>query len=132
MKKLLLLLSFVAVASLSNAQELPKQGVNLTVETPKVVIDKGVKYNFDLVMVRSNRAKKAKFELPRVLGPKGIEFNVEQSESNPDLYKITANAENMEPGKYFYTVTCKGKGMQKAKGLSMSFEVTDGPSMASN
>lgn len=134
MKKILILLLTAGVFSLANAQstDLPKDGVILKVENTKVIIQKGIDYEFDILMVRSKRARKAKFETPRIFGNKGISFDIKKSEENVDIYKVVANTENIEPGKYFYTITCKSKGMQKAKGVSMSFEVNDGPAVASN
>ena len=134
MKKLFTILFTLGAIGLVNAQNttVPKEGVVLTVENTKVITQKGVDYQFDLLMVRSKRARKAKFEMPRFFGPKEIVFEVVQSAENPDVYNVTANTTNIEPGKYYYTVTCKSKGMQKAKGFSMSFEVNDGPTVASN
>lgn len=134
MKKLFSLILLIAAAFTVNAQdyEAPKEGVDLKVENPQVVISKGKAYNFDIILVRSVKAKKAKFEAPRLVGPKGIEFEVEQSGKNSDIYTVSVNTNNVEPGKYYYLVTATNKGMHRAKGLSMSFEVTDGSSVASN
>lgn len=134
MKKLFSLILFVLVAVVAKTQdfEAPKEGVDLRVEEPQVIISKGKAYEFEILMVRSVKAKRAKFEAPRLVGPKGIEFNIEQSANNSDLYTVSVNTSNVEAGKYFYLVAAKGKGIQKAKGLSMSFEVTDGESVASS
>ncbi|MEQ8924933.1 MAG: hypothetical protein RLO81_03920 [Fulvivirga sp.] len=132
MKKLLtLVLIFAAVAVSAQDYEAPKDGVDLVVDNPQVVLQKGSAYDFEILMVRSVSAKRAKFEAPRIVGPKAIEFTVEQSAENSDLYTVTVNTANVEAGKYYYLVTAKSKGIQKAKGLSMSFEVTDGNSVAS-
>ncbi|QSE97606.1 hypothetical protein [Fulvivirga lutea] len=132
MKKLftLVLISAAFAVSAQN-YEAPKEGVNLVVDNPQVVLEKGSSYDFEILMVRSVRAKRAKFEAPRVVGPKAIEFSVEQSAENSDLYTVSVNTANVEAGKYYYLVAAKGKGIHKAKGLSMSFEVTDGNSVAS-
>lgn len=134
MKKLFTLLLTVGALSFANAQttEIPQSGVNLTVEQPKVVLEKGINYEFDLHVVRSRRARKANFDTPRIVGPKGIEFDIKAASDQPDLYKVVVNAENMEPGKYFYLVSSKSTSMHKAKSLSMSFEVTEAGSVASN
>lgn len=134
MKKLFSLILLVAAAFTVNAQdyEAPKEGVDLKVKNPQVVISKGKAYNFEILLVRSVEAKRAKFETPRLIGPKGIEFEVERSANNSDLYTVSVNTSNIEPGKYYYLVAAKNKGMHRAKGLSMSFEVTDGSSVASN
>ena len=124
----------VAVAGfVAQAQtELPKEGAVLKIENPTIALSKGEPYSFDIELIRSKRARKAEFEMPKINGSKSFQFTVEQSSVNPDLYTVTLNTANVEPGKYFYLVTSKSRSVHKAKGMSISIEIAGTPSVASN
>ncbi len=129
MKKSFLLVALAVVMSIGMASaqqfEAPKEGVDLKVENTKIAFKKGQQYEFDIYLVRSNKAKRAKFELPQFSGPKGLLFEVKADEATADVFNVTVNAANVEAGKYFYILRANGKGSAKAKGTTMSFEILD-------
>lgn len=134
MKKHFTLLSVLFfIASLAMAQnfEAPKRGAKIYAQEYTLSLEAGGETSFDLWIVRSKAAKKAKFDAPKMLSGSNLSFEVTQDTENQDHYVVKVSAVNVEAGQYITTVSSKSKGTQKATGTTLSFNVTPAKSVAS-
>lgn len=134
MKKQAILTIAIALFSVSLfAQnfEAPKKGAKLYVDNTTVEVSKSNETTFDVWLVRSKVAKKATFENPKFLGPKGTEFTVKADVQNPDHYIVAVKATEVAEGNYSVTVSGKRSGVHAVTGMILSLNVTGGNAVAS-
>ncbi len=133
MKRLIAFFLLTASFGLTWAQDFPKpkQGAKIYLESYEVTIDNVEEATLDLWLVRSKRASKAKFELPKFNGSKELEIVVTRDEQNPDHYVATIDPKGVKNGKYFYTVSGGSAGSHKITGTTISIIVGNNASMVS-
>ncbi|MCP4460398.1 MAG: hypothetical protein GY816_20605 [Cytophagales bacterium] len=129
----ILTLALITISSAVMAQdfEIPKTGAKIYLTSNQMELSPNADYTFDLWVVRSNKARRAKFEAPRLSGSKDLEFTVEANSADTDNYKVTVKTRDVAPGKYFYTITSKSTGVQRISGTTISFIVGNSKSVAS-
>ena len=134
MKKLVLTLTVVLSGLFVFAQDFaaPKKGAKIYVESNSLEVDENDKVSFDIYLIKSKSARKATFENPKFLGPKGIEFEVTQDASDPTHYTVSAKADQIASGDYSVTVTGKRSGIHAVTGTILSLKVNPANSVASS
>lgn len=123
---------FVGFASFAQDFEAPKKGAKIYIESNSLEIDENEKVSFDIYLIKSRSARKATFENPKFLGPKGIEFEVTQDASDPTHYTVSAKADQIASGDYSVTVTGKRSGIHAVTGTILSLKVNPANSVASS
>ncbi len=133
MKKYLALLSFIVISISAIGQDFkaPKTGAKIYAKEYIISLDAESETTFDLWIVRSKSAKKAKFNAPTLLSSSGLKFKVEEDVNDKDHFIITASAKDVEVGQYTTTVSARGAGTQKVTGTTLSFDVTQAKAVAS-
>ncbi|MEO9483643.1 MAG: hypothetical protein ABJG47_09370 [Ekhidna sp.] len=134
MKKHVTLLSIILfISSLAMAQnfEAPKKGAKIHAQEYTLNLDVDGDTTFDLWIVRSKAARKAKFSAPSLLSGSELTFEVTQDPENLDHYLVKVSAKGVEAGQYFTTVSAKSKSTQKVTGTTLTFSVNPEKSVAS-
>jgi len=123
----ILTLTLITVSSTLMAQDfdVPKTGAKIYVTDNTIELSPTGEYTFDLWIVRSNKARKAKFDVPKFSGSKDMDISVEPNSEDPNNYKVTIKSKDVSAGKYFYTVTSRTTGIQRINGTTVSFNVGD-------
>ena len=129
----ILTLALITMSSATMAQdfEIPKTGAKIYLTSNNMELAPNGEYTFDLWIVRSNKARKAKFDMPRFSGSEDLNISVEANSSDPDNYKVTIKTKDVVAGKYFYTITSRSTGIQRINGTTASFTVANAQSVAS-
>ncbi len=122
---------FIAFSSVAQDFEIPKKGAKIYVENTTVEVNEGGESSFDLFLIKSKVARKATFENPKLMGPKGVSFLVTQDTVDPTRYTVSINAEQITPGDYSITVTSKRSGIHAVTGTFLTLKVNPGNSVAS-
>ncbi len=125
MKNWILTLVLIAIYSTSFAQsfEKPDEGAQIHLSAYDVSLASSDQVKLDIWVVRSNKAKKAKLDAPKMLGAESLDIMIDQDPQNLDHYIATVKSSNLEEGKYFYTVSSRSRSIQKVKGTTISFTV---------
>ncbi len=121
----ILTLALVTISSAVMAQdfEIPKTGAKIYVTNNSINLATEGEHTFDLWIVRSNKARKAKFDIPRFSGSKDLDITVVANPEDKDNYKVTVKTKDVTSGKYFYTITSRTTGVQRINGTTASFNV---------
>lgn len=121
----ILTLALITFSSVATAQdfEVPKTGAKIYMTNNSIDLAPETEYTFDLWIVRSNKAKKAKFDMPRFSGSDNLDITVEANPEDKDNYKVTVKAKNVTSGKYFYTIMSRTNGIQRINGTTASFNI---------
>ena len=129
----ILTLALITISSAAMAQdfEIPKTGAKIYLKSNQMELTANADYAFDLWIVRSSKARRAKFDTPRFSGSKDLEFTVEANSADPDNFKVTVKTRDVAPGKYFYTITSRTTGVHRINGTTASFTVGKVKSVAS-
>ena len=125
MKNLLsLIAAFVLVGTLS-AQEIeaPKQGAKLHVESTSIELTQNGTTTFDVWVVRSKAARKAKFDAPK-LATNLFEYSVEADAADKDHFIVTVNTGDLTAGDYSISLTGKSFSYHKVSGKVINFSVS--------
>ncbi|MEQ9405438.1 MAG: hypothetical protein RIM99_17745 [Cyclobacteriaceae bacterium] len=122
MKKLSIFFSVLLISAVAFAQnfELPKTGAKIYLSKASIEVGVNDETTLELWIVRSKRAKKSKFDAPKFLGSKDVEFTITQNPENPDYYKVTLRTKDVKTGKYFYTISSRSRSTQKVTGTTAS------------
>ena len=125
MKYWFLSLAMSAIVSIGFAQqfEQPKEGAEIRLSSYEIDLNASDEAKLDIWVVRSKKAKKSKFDAPKLLGSADLEIAIVQDPNDQDHYVATVKAENVENGTYFYTVSSRSRSIQKVKGTTVSFNV---------
>lgn len=131
---IILSIILVAISSTLFAQnfEAPKEGAKIYTETSTIEIDQKGEAFFDLWIVRSNRAKRTKFEMPKISTIEGLEFYFKQDVENKDHYTVNIKATNAAAGAYSGTLTSRSNGIQTVTGKILNLNVVQTTSVASS
>lgn len=109
----------------------PKKGAKIYAQEYTINVDTDSKASFDLWIVRSKTAKKAKFLAPTLNSSSGLSFDVVQDTKNQDHFLITVAADKVAVGQYTVTVSSRSNGTQKVTGTTLSFNVMASKAVAS-
>ncbi len=133
MKKYLTILSFIfiGVSAFGQDFEAPKKGAKIYVKDNVINLNTESETTFDLWIVRSKYAKKAKFTDPKLTSSSDLEFNVEADVNDKDHFIVTVSAKGVNEGQYSSTVSSRGIGTQKVTGTTLSFSITSSKAVAS-
>ncbi|WP_420316290.1 hypothetical protein [Ekhidna sp.] len=125
MKKFITVLTFIGLTTFTFGQDFkaPKQGAKIYAQEYTINLDEDGQTTFDLWIVRSKLAKRAKFEMPTLVSSSELTFEVEQDAENKDHYVVTAFASGVPVGQYTTTVAARSKGTQKVTGTTLSINV---------
>ena len=116
-------LSFIASIGLAQDFDVPKDGAKIYLSENAFEIKSASQTTVDVWIVRSKRAKKAKFDAPKFLGSSALGIVIEQDPENADHYIATINTTGVKNGTYFYTVSSRSRSSQKVTGATISLEV---------
>ncbi|MEO9872043.1 hypothetical protein [Ekhidna sp.] len=133
MKKLISLLTLLLIGTVALSQnfEAPKTGAKVYTDNYTINLDVNGEETFDLWIVRSKRARRAKFMTPTVLNSNGIKFQVTPDPNNQDHFIVTASSEDVVEGQYTATVAVRSIGTQKVTGTTLSFHINSAKNIAS-
>ncbi len=124
MKKILFLTFFVFSTWYIQAQEIPNKGAKLVIDEPTLESPSGqVAVSFDVELLRSSRARKARFDVPRVSGNRGIDTVVK--ETAKDQYTVSLSGENVAPGSYTFVISSNGNSFHQVTGATVTLVVAD-------
>lgn len=132
-KQLVLTLAIALFAFTTVAQnfEAPKKGAKLYVENTVIEVGSNDEVSFDLWLVKSKVARKAKFDTPKIIGADGVEFTVNPDAQNPGHYTVTLKTSELEAGNYSATMMGKRSGIHAVTGAILTLNVSAGKSVAS-
>ncbi len=119
----MILLAVLGVASsIGYAQqfEQPKNGAKIHLSSNEIEIDATGEKKVDIWVVRSKKAKKAKFDAPKFLGASDLGISIEADPNDPNHFIATLNSAGVKNGKYFYTVASRSRSVQKVTGATVS------------
>ena len=133
MRKYLTILSFIfiGVSAFGQDFEAPKKGAKIYAKENAISLNADGETTFDLWIVRSKYAKKAKFTSPKLISSSGLQFNVEEDVNDKDHFVVTVSAKGVNEGQYSTTISSRGIGTQKVTGTTLSFSVTSAKTVAS-
>jgi len=132
--KTILTLALITIGTAAMAQdtEPPLTGAKLYLASSNMEITASGDHTFDLWVVRSSKAKRAKFEAPKFSGSEDLEISIVPNPENRDKYKVTVKTKDVASGKYFYTITSISTNSFKSiTGTTASFTVVATKSVAS-
>ena len=114
----------IATTALTNAQELPKQGVALKMNETSFNLTPGTTTETQIKLLRSKRAKKTKFDGLEARTSQDLTISFVKDDSEVDTYKMTiavAQDAAVKP----HTIIVKGLGVNssKLKGKAISVNV---------
>ena len=112
--------------------DLPAEGAQIHLSDYELEMEASEEMKMDVWVVRSKKAKKAKFDAPKFLGSGDLEISVAQDAENLDHYIATIKTNNLTAGKYFYTVSSRSRSIQKVKGTTVSFTVGSANAVTKN
>lgn len=111
--------------------EAPKDGAKIYTESTTIEVDQKGEALFDLWIIRSNKAKRTTFQMPKISNVEGLEFYFKQDSENKDHYTVNIKATNAALGSYSGTVTCRSNGIQLVTGTMLNLNVVQTASVAS-
>ncbi len=125
MKKMILLAVLGVASSIGFAQqfEQPKEGAKIHLSDNAVEMNSATEKKIDIWVVRSKKAKKAKFDAPKFLGATDLGISIEADPNDPNHFIATLNSAGVKNGKYFYTVASRSRSIQKVTGATISVAV---------
>ncbi|MFK7954202.1 MAG: hypothetical protein AB8B73_15235 [Ekhidna sp.] len=126
----LALIIFIAPLS-AQEFEAPKDGAKIYTETSSIEVNQQGETLFDLWIVRSNRAKRTHFQMPKISGVEGLEFYFKADPKNKDHYTVNVKATNAQLGSYSGTITSRSNGIQLVTGKIININVLPAASIAS-
>ena len=103
--------------------EKPKEGAQIHLSSYEVDIEPTDEIKLDVWVVRSEKARKSKFDTPKFLGSDDLSIEVEQDKDNKDHYIATVTSKGVANGSYFYTVSSRSRSIQKVKGTTVTFNI---------
>ena len=121
----LIIALFVAVSP-ALAQEVvaPKSGAIIHLDTKKLEIAPGETQLIDVVLVRSDRARKVKFSPIAVRGNEAVSFKLVEKEGEKDAWQLEVTATDAATeGAYYYVLSSRGNSAHKVKGTTMTVKV---------
>lgn len=127
-------LALITISSAAMAQDtdLPAKGAKLFLANNNMEITSTGEQTFDLWVVRSSKAKRVKFEVPKFSGSEDLDISIVPNPENRDNYKVTVKTKDVASGKYFYTITSNSNYSYKSiTGTTASFTVVATKSVAS-
>ena len=103
MKKLILLAILGAVSGIGFAQpfDQPKVGAKIYLSDYDMDMNVATESKVDIWIVRSNKAKKAKFDAPKFLGSSDLGITIDQDPIDVNHFVATINTAGVKNGKYF-------------------------------
>ncbi len=134
MKKLLLLAVLGVASRIGFAQQFdpPKDGAKIHLSSNIVEMNMATEKKVDIWVVRSKKAKKAKFDTPKFIGASNLEISIEADPNDSNHFIATINSAGVENGKYFYTVASRSRSVQKVTGATISIAVNAGEVVSKN
>ena len=134
MKKWITLIAMNLIVGFAFAQnfETPRDGAKIYLSSYDIELNAASEEQLELWIVRSRKAKKTKFEQPKIMGSKDLTVEVIQDQENIDHYFVKFKPVNQQNKAYFYTVSCKSKGTQKVVGTTISVNVTQAKALTKN
>lgn len=111
--------------------EIPKEGAKIYTEASTIEIDQKGETLFDLWIVRSKRAKRTTFQMPKIVGVEGLEFFFKVDPLNKDHYTVNVKATNASLGSHSGTITSRSNGIQLVTGKIINIDVVPATNVAS-
>ncbi len=112
--------------------EAPKDGAKIYTEKSTVEIKNNGESLFDLWIVRSNRAKRTNFQMPKITSVEGLEFFFKVDPDNKDHYTVNIKATAAQLGSFSATITSRSNGIQLVTGKIININVLPATSVASS
>lgn len=128
--RILLALIAVFAFTFSDAQDLPKTGAVIRVDTDKVQLVAGETFETTLTIVRSKADRKTKFETPVVQEMEGLHASVSATDQ-ADTYLLRLTPTTLLEGTHLLIIKGSGPNRRYLTSKALSVKMTDGESLAS-
>ncbi|MEP5611192.1 MAG: hypothetical protein ABJP45_03025 [Cyclobacteriaceae bacterium] len=134
MKKWILLTILGVATSTGFAQtfEQPKDGAKIHLSVNELEMNMSSEATVDIWVVRSKRAMKANFDIPKFLGASDMGISIEADPNDINHFVATINSAGVRNGKYFYTVSSRSRSSQKVVGSTISVVVNAAEAVSKN
>ena len=125
MKKWIVIVTMNASVGIGLAQpfDAPRDGAKIYLSSYEINMAANDEAQLDLWIVRSKKAKKSKFDVPKFLGPDNLEIQLKQDPNDANHFVAIIKTKGVANGKYFYTVSSRSRSVQKVKGTTVTFNI---------